>query len=94
MFLTHDDRTIPIDLQLTSTVEGTGPFVLKYEFRIFGISSRFVVGGPRELADFPVVVWRAAQSPFLDKELSSRPQGARTFKTAPDVININGSSWK
>jgi hypothetical protein len=88
-FVTHDNRTIPLRLELMSLVEGTGPFLLRYELRIFAGSSRFLVGlAANELADFPVVFWRAAQSNLLDKELASRPQSIRTFKQPPDVISV------
>jgi hypothetical protein len=89
-FVTHDKRIIPIRLELVSLVEGTGPFVLKYEFRVSGPSSRFLIGvAPHEPADLPVVFWRAAQSSLFEKDLASRSQSFRTFKAPPDLLSLS-----
>jgi len=87
-FVTHDGKILSIYLGVVSSVEGTGPFNLRYDFRVYGRSSRFVVGLEKERADFPVVVWRSAQSKAFQTDLAMRPLSRRTFQDVPGEIQI------
>src|SRR5713226_7528566 len=54
-----------------------------------GVSpSRLVIGSEKELADLPVLVWRAAQGKAFQNELAKRTVTARTFKDVPQEIRI------